>query len=193
MKDLKQTDDKELSIILRELNKIMEKNIDGDIVEFGCYEGGTSVYLAKVISRYKNKKYYTYDSFEGLPEKTTADDSSIGISFQAGELSASKKQFIKNIQKAKVPIPIIKKAWFSDLKQNDIPERICFAYLDGDYYKSIKVSLSLIQQCLVDKATIVIDDYYNEALPGVKKAVDEWLIDKPFKVRIENSLAIIQI
>ena len=40
-------------------------------------------------------------------------------------------------------------------------------------------------------ATIVVDDYANEALPGASKAVDEWLLAHQGKLRIEHSLGII--
>jgi hypothetical protein len=40
-------------------------------------------------------------------------------------------------------------------------------------------------------AIIVVDDYANEALPGVARAVDEWLRIHGGKLRVEASLAII--
>jgi O-methyltransferase len=188
-----QTSSEESKIILRELTRVLDGNIDGDVVEFGCYSGLTSIQLLKLLSGQNKKRLYVYDSFEGLPEKTAPDHSPLGVQFKAGELSVSKKQFIKNIQKANVPMPIIKKSWFSDLVSSDVPEVICFAYLDGDYYQSIKDSLKIIESKLAKTATIVVDDYYNESLPGVRKAVDEWLQAKNVKLKIENSLAIMRL
>lgn len=186
-----QINKKEKLIILRELQNVINKNVKGDIVEFGCFDGGTSIYLAKMIEK-TNKKLYVYDSFEGLPVKSGYDDSPLGVQFKAGELSVSKKQFIKNIYKANVPMPVIKKAWFSNLNANDIPKKICFAFLDGDYYESIKDSFTLIENNLSKKAIIIVDDYTNDGLPGVKKAVDEWLSGySKFNIKIENSLAIL--
>jgi len=50
------------------LNDTLEQNIDGDVVEFGCYVGESSKYLMKTLLEYNsNKKLYLYDSFEGLP------------------------------------------------------------------------------------------------------------------------------
>ena len=40
---------KEIEAIVRELKRTLEKNISGDVVEFGCYLGTTSVYLAKTL------------------------------------------------------------------------------------------------------------------------------------------------
>lgn len=189
-----QVDNKEIEIIVRELKRVITKDIPGDITEFGCYLGTTSVFLANTLKlNNSNKKLYVYDSFAGLPEKTKQDMSPLGDNFKPGELLASKKQFIKNIIQAGVPMPIIKKAWFSDLTASDVPKKISFAFLDGDYYSSIVDPLKLIEKYLSPGTTIVIDDYSNAALPGVAKAVDEWLQKHPAIKRVEQSLAVIYI
>ena len=187
-----QVDKKEIEIIIRELKRVIDKQISGDVVEFGCYVGTTSVYIAKTLMQSDGlKQFYVYDSFEGLPEKTKEDSSPLGLQFKPGELLASKKQFIKNISQAGVPMPRIKKAWFSDLESDDVPKDIAFAFLDGDYYSSIADPLTLIENNLKPGATIVIDDYGNAALPGASKAVDEWLLKHAATKKVEQSLAIL--
>jgi len=185
---------KEIEVIIRELKRAIGRNVAGDVVEFGCYLGGTSIFIAGTIkSLQEQRAFYVYDSFSGLPEKTKEDISPLGNNFKPGELLASKKQFIKNIMQAGVPMPIIKKAWFFDLTDNDVPKRISFAFLDGDYYASIVGSLKLIEKYLAPGAIIVVDDYGNAALPGVARAVDQWLSKHSSNMRIEQSLAIIDI
>lgn len=188
-----QFDKKELEAIISELNKVLEKNIIGDVVEFGCYLGGTSIYIADYLKLAGGgRRFYAYDSFSGLPEKSSQDVSPLGAQYQPGELQASRKQFVKNIRQAKVPMPIIKKAWFSELVATDLPNRVSFAFLDGDFYSSIKTSLQLIESNLSLGSTIIVDDYTNVALPGVAIAVDEWIkIHPTVQKRIEHSLAII--
>ena len=41
-----QIDERELEIILRELKKVLAADVAGDVVEFGCYVGTTSVPMA---------------------------------------------------------------------------------------------------------------------------------------------------
>lgn len=187
-----QIDERELSIILRELEKILAADILGDVVEFGCYVGTTSVPLGWRLAN-TEKKFYVYDSFEGLPEKSSQDQSPAGMQFVAGELFASKKQLIKNFKQAGVPLPSITKAWFSNLTPTQIPEHISFAFLDGDYYHSVLDPLKLIWDRLTPGAIVIVDDYANEALPGAAKAVDKWLHTHSAKLRVEHSLAIINI
>ncbi len=181
----------EINIIRRELARVLGAGVAGDVTEFGCYVGTTSVFLASDLAQ-TDKTLYLYDSFEGLPAKTSEDQSPAGEQFKAGELLATKAQLIKNLRAAGVKMPIIKKSWFSDLKSDDVPQQISFAYLDGDYYHSILDPLKLIWHKLAPGAIVVIDDYANEALPGAARAVDGWLATHPVKsLRVENSLAII--
>ena len=185
-----QIDERELAIILRELEKVLAANTIGDVVEFGCYVGTTSVPLGKRLTS-TDKKLYVYDSFEGLPEKTSEDESPAGTQFVASELFATKKQLIKNFRQAGLSLPVIIKGWFSDITSTQVPQKICFAYLDGDYYHSVLDPLKLIWEKLTPGAVVIIDDYANEALPGAAKAVDEWLRAHPAKLRVEHSLAIL--
>ena len=189
MSEVKQITDKQTEIILKLLTECL--NLEGDIVEFGCYEGDTSIKMGKLI---KNKRLWLYDSFKGLPEKSDADFSSIGESFKAGELKASKSAVMKRFLHASLPKPVIKKAWFDELNPGqDLPEKIAFALLDGDYYESIKTSLALVAPKMARGGIIVVHDYRNEALPGAAKAVDEFISKNPtWRIRIQQGLAIIQ-
>ena len=137
-------------------------------------------------------EFHVYDSFAGLPEKTSVDNSAAGEQFKAGELLAPRKTFVYNFKKAGLKLPIIHKGWFADFTPDDVPEDISFAFFDGDFYESIADSFRVCAGKFHKKATIIVDDYANEALPGVARAVDEWLSrNQQFVLRTEASLAII--
>lgn len=189
-----QIEEDELLVILNELNKVLSNQIEGDICEFGCFVGTTSLFIQRLlITNQSNKKLYLYDSFDGLPEKTKQDHSAAGADFISGELIATKSQLKLNFKKNNLPIPKIKKAWFKDLKPKDIPRQISFAFLDGDFYSSIKDSLNLIKNNLTFNSIIIIDDYDNPALPGAKTATDEFLTQNPnfHLIKITHSLVVI--
>ncbi|MCA9331397.1 class I SAM-dependent methyltransferase [Candidatus Saccharibacteria bacterium] len=189
-----QVDVSELRVILTELQNVLNKRVKGDVVELGCYTGTTSLFIQRLLLLNKSQaKFHVYDSFQGLPEKSPQDDSPAGEQFTAGELKASKKEFVQNFRQASLPPPIIHAGWFSDLDYSDIPEQISFAFLDGDFYESIMDSFLAIQNNLAVGATIVVDDYQSESLPGAARAVRHWLKDRPHKLRVEASLAIISI
>ena len=178
-----------------ETDKILElarKSLasSGDFVELGCYKGDTSLLIAEAL---KNTDHilYIYDSFEGLPEKTGNDESALGENFKGGELYVTKREVKERFLRAGLKLPVIKKAWFNELTDEDLPEKIAFAFLDGDFYESIRDSLKLIDGKMVEGGIIVVHDYMNPALPGVKKAVDEWLINKQVKQNTFQSMIII--
>lgn len=183
----------QVRVILAELEKVAERATPGDVVEFGCYIGTTSLFIRRlldVLAPSYHRDFYVYDSFEGLPEKSSADASRAGEQFTAGELAVSKKQFIREFQKAHLKPPIIHKGWFKDLNVNDVPEKIAFAFLDGDFYESIRDSLKLVLPRMQKGGVLIIDDYAREALPGAARAVHEHF--SPDQIRTVHNLGIIR-
>ncbi len=183
----------ELRLILSELEKQLTARRAGSVVELGCYAGTTSLFITRLLQAYGHDgTYHVYDSFQGLPVKAVQDISPVGEQFREGELGASKSEFIRQFKSAALPLPIIHKAWFADLMLDDMPKDIGFAFLDGDYYESIKDSFRVVTPRLAPHATLVVDDYTNEALPGARRAVDEWLGGHShWQLRVQASLAII--
>lgn len=164
---------------------------EGDFVELGCYRGDTSVLLGKLLAK-TTKKLWLYDSFAGLPEKTPEDSSGAGANFQAGELSVTKREVVDKVRKHGLKNVIIKKAWFHELADKDLPTQIAFAFCDGDLYSSIKTSLNLVAPRLTKHGIIVVHDYNNPELPGSTRAVDEFLRAHPnYHLQIRHALAIL--
>lgn len=165
---------------------------EGDFVELGCYKGDTSILLGKILKE-SPKKLWAFDSFAGLPEKTREDSSGAGDNFKAGELFVTKREVIDKIRKHGLKNIIVKKAWFSDLTEQDLPAQISFAFCDGDLYSSIKTSLKLVVPRLSAQGIIIVHDYNNPELPGSARAVDEFLRAHPeYKLQVRHSLAIIK-
>ena len=187
-----------------ETEKIMEiarecLTLPGDFVEMGCYKGDTSLMLAEVVRASNGnladgeiKRLWIYDSFEGLPEKQAEDDSVLGVDFKEGELKVTKREVKERFLRANLPVPVIKKAWFNELKDEDLPAEISFAFLDGDFYESIRDSLNLVGPKMVEGGMIIVHDYNNLILPGVKKAVDEWITGKDVKKEVFQSMILLK-
>ena len=175
----------------REILQIAESCLfaPGDFVELGCYEGDTSLLLAEIIQK-SDKKLWIYDSFEGLPQKTKEDESAAGVNFQAGALYVSKRDVKLRFLRANLKVPIIKKAWFADLEPKDLPEKISFAFFDGDFYQSIKDSFKAVEGKMAEGGIIIVHDYNNPELPGVTQAVDECVGGR--KITQKDTLAIIE-
>ena len=213
-KYLQQVSDKETAVILEELRKALACNAPGDIVEFGCYRGDTSLLMQEILGREFSgeRQLWIYDSFEGLPARTREDASVAGDNFSEGELFVTKREVVERFKKAGLRVPRVRKGFFENLDpgeidgegevlrgSNDLPDKIIFAFLDGDLYQSIKTSLSLVTPRIARSAdgkycgVIIVHDYNNPKLPGVAKAVDEWVAVQKTAPQLQRreSLAII--
>lgn len=143
--------------------------LDGDVVELGCFRGDT----AKLLTFITNKQVWLYDSFMGLPEN---NESCI-----QGAMCTAAEDLIANFKRDGLRQPIIVAGWFNQLASGDLPDRICFAHLDGDLYGSTLDALRAVYYKMVIGGVILIDDYEEPYFPGVKKACDEFFADKKEK------------
>lgn len=169
---------------------------EGEVVELGCYRGLTGVILQKTIEQFAPKKeLFLFDSFEGLPEKREEDLLSVEVSkavsrdnkqIGAGWFKTSCESVYDSFAAFGAKKPIVVPGWFSDTVPKMLPKTICFAHLDGDFYSSIYDSLNGVYPRLVEGGIVVVDDYCDptkhekiNAYPGVKRACDAFLRDKP--------------
>jgi len=169
------------------LSQTLAYGVPGDVVEVGSNQGHSSVLIQKTIDQYDpTRRLHVYDSFEGLPPLSPVD----GTAFSPGQMKTSRQKLVENFRQYGLRLPEIHEGWFQDTLPTGLPEQIAFAYLDGDLYDSIKVSLEYVYPRLSPGAVCLIDDYadpavYPEAwnlLPGVKQACDEFFADKREKV-----------
>jgi O-methyltransferase len=163
--------DNQIKNLVSFLIKSIEENIEGDVTEFGCYVGESSKYLMKtLIEMESEKKLYVYDSFEGLPPLSKWEENT---GWKAGTLKSTEEILISNFEENNIPTPIIHKDWFKDVPEDKLPEKISFAFLDGDFYDSIYDSLNKIFDRVSDGGYICFHDYQRFDLPGVRAAIED--------------------
>lgn len=152
---------------------VIENEIEGDIVELGCNVGESAKIIQHVIQELgSDKKLYVYDSFEGLP----APNKEKGDTWHEGDLKVSQTQLIANFEKNNLNLPVIVKGWFRNI--TTLPEKIAFAFYDGDLYDSIKDSFEISWNQVSSGGLIAVHDYFARSLQGVKKATDEFTDNK---------------
>jgi len=182
-----------LGVVWRELEKVLQRGVQGHVVELGCYAGTTSVFIRRLLNNHPEpaREFHVYDSFQGLPEKTRQDSNAAGVDFEAGKLFVTKAEFIQVFKSANLSLPYIHKGWFGELPESSVPAPIAFAFLDGDFYSSIIDSLRLVWPKLSEDGVIVVDDYKRETLPGVEQALRDFFQGKQVSIRGEHNKAII--
>jgi O-methyltransferase len=169
--------------ILYYLNKSLK--IEGDICEFGCAQGATSALLAHEI-RNTQKNIWLFDSFEGLPKPTEKDKLkddifSLGsIEKYQGMMSSPVTLVKKKLNEINFPlnrVKIIPGYIEKVISETNLPQKICFAYLDFDFYEPTSIALNSLDKHLSMGGFVVVDDY-DYFSTGIKTAIDEFLKEK---------------
>jgi O-methyltransferase len=168
--------------VLMELEHVVRADVPGYVVELGCFEGGTTMQMRRLLDELKQKdrELHVYDSWQGVPalspeDKPTADV----LPFEKGFCSTHRETFDKNFDRSGLRPPHVHSGWFASIPDAEYPAPIAFAFFDGDMYSSIIDSFNKVYAKLSKGARLVIDDYEWERLPGVKKACEDFLRDKP--------------
>jgi len=158
------------------LSQVLAFDIEGEVVELGCHEGQSAVLFRETMDFHRSRKdLHLYDSFQGLPEAQEQDE---GGWFRLGDLRANQSKLLHHFIEHGLEAPIVHPGWFCNTLPAELPDRICLAHVDCDFYTSILMSLESVYDRLARNAIVVIDDYDWEGLPGVKRAVDNFLRDK---------------
>lgn len=156
----------------------------GMVVELGCNAGLTSVLIQKILNHLgvqDDRFLHVYDSFEGMPAQNPEGDKGTSLVeiMREGSIACTVTDVLGNFQMRGVePTPVIHKGWFEDTLPRSLPDEIAFALLDGDFYDSIGISLAAVWPRMVSHGIVMIDDYDFPAIPGCRRAVDEFVIDK---------------
>lgn len=155
---------------------IIVNNLTGDIAEVGVYKGGSALLLCRLNP---TTDVYIFDTFGGLPEISSFDDTHKKDDFndvceqEVRDLLREHRNC--NIYKGVFPRDIgiaIKDNWFK------------LVHLDVDIYTSYRDALSFFYPRMTHGGVIILDDYGSKFCHGAKKAVDEFMIDKPEKLII---------
>jgi O-methyltransferase len=172
----------QIECLVKHLLEVIDKKIDGEIVELGCYVGESSKYLMKtLVESDSSKRLYVYDSFEGLPDLTKWEENT---GWKSGTLKTTEEILISNFKQNGLPIPIIHKDWFNNIPEYKIPEKISFAFLDGDFYNSIYDSLTKVFDKVAEGGYILFHDYKRADLPGVDAAIIDFLKERGLKYNV---------
>ena len=172
--------------ILFNLKKVIDNNIEGDIVELGCNIGTTSIFIKKFLDDYApDRNFYVYDSWEGLPKRHVKDGNNTKT-FVEGSCQTNKENFINVFKHFNIELPVVNSGFFKDIPDNQYPDKICFAFFDGDLYTSITDSFHKTFHKISKGGIIIIDDVggiplEKHELPGAELAIIDFLKDKNLK------------
>ncbi|MFH1787250.1 MAG: TylF/MycF/NovP-related O-methyltransferase [archaeon] len=179
---------------------VQMNKIDGDYLEFGVFEGKN---FARVYNFFKNiggtkdRMFYAFDSFEGLPEIKGLDNCS--KQFTESQYSCGVNKFKYLISKKGIDLNHVKiiEGWFDKtlnkkLKDDLKIKKSSIIFIDCDLYESTIPVLNFITDYIQDGTIIIFDDYFcfnGNPNKGERKAFDDWLKKiPPFKQLLFNNI-----
>jgi len=159
------------------------ESIEGGIVDIGCGEGKTSVFLWYCMEMLSiDRKLYLFDAFPAVPEligkcqplPEIRCDEEVGMM----EVHRNFKEMVGYVPDSYEIFP----GWFSETLEKCLPAKVAFAHIDCDVAESLELALRQVYYRLQPGGICVIDDYGLAFLPCVKPTVDAFLKDKPEKL-----------
>lgn len=130
--------------------------VEGDVVECGCYLGGSTANLS-LVCEIVDRRLIVYDSFQGLPAPEEGDQYASERTEGAyrGELEEVKE----NVRRlGAIDRCEFRKGWFEQtLPAHDSPIVLCF--LDVDYQSSLRECVLHLWPHLTERGYVFIDEY----------------------------------
>ena len=162
------------------LAQIRDEKIEGDIVEFGIYQGWWVNFLYKTTEELGlNRRIYGFDSFEGLSDPHPEHDQAF---WKKGQYACSLEQVSKNVQAALRPrLKLVKGFFEKSLRSAEalVAEKFSYVRIDCDIYPPALDCLNYLGPRLADGAILVFDDWPHLRGYGEQRAFEEWLPTVP--------------
>ena len=166
---------------------VRSEGVEGDYAEFGVYTGRTFVEawrIAGELGEAGSRRFFAFDSFEGLPETVGIDDTG---RWGQGEFSFARRDFEARLRRARVPadhVHIVEGFYDQTLATPEqIPlDKVAIAWVDCDLYSSTVPVLEYLTARLAHGSILLFDDWYCfKADPGrgEQRACSEWLTRNP--------------
>lgn len=158
---------------LRDLaSDVRHRGVPGDFVECGVCDGWSAAPLASTFVG-SGRRFWLYDSFEGLPP-TTEEDGEEAKEW-IGKCLGSRDKVEAAISEVGFPLDdcIFRVGWFEDTFVEPLPASVAFLHIDADWYKSVLIALETFYDRVAEGGIILLDDFgYWE---GCRRAVFDFV------------------
>jgi predicted O-methyltransferase YrrM len=180
----------ELTTIARAI--LARRNLDGVVVELGCYQGGSTARLSLVCAE-AGKRLVVFDSFEGLPEPEAWDaDHRIRRPrvFRAGEYAAGLAEVRRNVARyGRENVCTFVPGWIADTVGGELGHRsVAVAFVDVDLVASTRDALEGVWPRLSPGGVAFVHDATDPKLAALLADDDWWrsFAEPPVALRLPD-------
>jgi O-methyltransferase len=159
------------------LEHIARNGIPGDLVECGCFLGGSTAFIweACVHLGIDDRRLFVFDTFDGFPPGET--DAFRGRTFGPEDFIPDGTNFRAAFDEyTRDVIPADRVRVVPGMVEQTLPPiefgELAFVRLDTDFYASTRAELETLYPRLVAGGVLIIDDYGS--FDGARRATDEY-------------------
>jgi O-methyltransferase len=166
-------------------------DLEGAVLECGVYRGATLLGMAHRfrLRGLRDVKIFGCDSFEGFPEPTLDDageNATLHPQARKGYFADTRYEGLHAHIRAlgyADQITLVK-GFFENTLQSLEGNTFSLVHLDVDLYSSYHTCLNWVYPRTIPGGYILFDEYdfSDDVYPGAKRAIDEFLADKPEKL-----------
>ncbi len=149
---------------------------EGDIVEVGCWRGGSSLVLTASANLNKpTSNVYICDTFKGIALASSNDNH-----HKDGDFNNTSKAHVDTLLKSHNlnNFHLIEGIFPEETEHLVNTDKISVLHIDVDVYNGYLSILKWAQNRLVPNAILIFDDYSAWSCEGAKLAVDEYFANR---------------
>ncbi|MEK1889782.1 MAG: TylF/MycF/NovP-related O-methyltransferase [Phyllobacterium sp.] len=174
------------------LNEVLQRQVPGDVAEFGVALGGSAIVLAKTATRL-GRSFHGFDVFGMIPPPTSDKDDvkskdryqkitrgeSTGLGgdlyygYRDNLYDDVRRAFTKHGLDVDNSAIGLHKGLFENTLPSTKMQHVAFAHIDCDWYDPVTYCLNEVADRLSQQGIILIDDYHDYG--GCRVATDEFL------------------
>jgi hypothetical protein len=155
------------------------RDVPGDLAECGVFQGGSS-HLMLAATEGTDKHLYGFDSFQGLSEPGDQDrvEDRRAFEWAPHDMAAGEDVARHGLQGHPGRFTLLK-GWIPEKFDEVADRRFSLVHIDVDLYEPTLATLQFFYPRMSPGGMIVCDDYGSRACPGARRAMDEFIADKP--------------
>ena len=142
------------------------KNVPGAAAELGVNKGGFARWISRLLP---DRTLYLFDTFSGFDP---AESAYCGEGFIEAHRNTAADKVL-----ALIPHPdkaVIREGLFPETAEGMESERFALVSLDADLEQSTLAGLDFFLPRMSEGGYILLHDYNNPKLPGVRRAMERW-------------------
>jgi O-methyltransferase len=171
------------------------RELEGDVVEVGCYLGGTAALSARMLKNIESDRdYIVIDTFDGFVEDQFDKEVEVGgADFLRHEFSSNSEALTRWVldKHGGETVRMIK-GDIASLPEDRLPDKISACLLDVDLVDPIYAALSRVYPRLTPGGMVAVDDCDEHTYYKARLGYEKFMKEKGFPIEYKFGMGIVR-